>query len=66
MDEVATSVAAITQEQSAAAEEILATAENLSNQATKVTESSITVGQDANALLSTSEKINEQIKMFNI
>lgn len=66
VDEVATSVAAITEEQSAAAEEILATAESLSSQAVKVTESSITVGQDANTLLSTTEKINEQIKMFNI
>lgn len=66
VDEVATSVAAITEEQSAAAEEILATAESLSSQAVKVTESSITVGQDANSLLDTTEKINEQIKMFNI
>lgn len=66
VDEVATSVAAITQEQSAAAEEILATAESLASQATKVTDSSFLVGRDATELSETAENINNQIKTFKI
>lgn len=66
VDDVASSVAAITQEQSAAAEEILATSENLSSHATKVTEHSFTVEQDASMLAQTAENLNNQMKFFKI
>ncbi|HCL01230.1 MAG TPA: methyl-accepting chemotaxis protein [Lachnoclostridium phytofermentans] len=66
VDDVATSVAAITQEQSAAAEEILATSENLSNHAVQITEHSFTVEQDASVLAQTAENLNNQMKFFNI
>lgn len=66
VDDVATSVAAITQEQSAAAEEILATSENLSSHAAKVTEHSFTVEQDASMLSQTAENLNNQMKFFKI
>ncbi len=66
VDSVATSVAAITQQQSAGAEEILATAESLSEQAMQVTENSELVGKDATDLAVTAENINHQIKEFKI
>ncbi|ABX41894.1 methyl-accepting chemotaxis protein [Lachnoclostridium phytofermentans] len=66
VDDVATSVAAITQEQSAAAEEILATSENLSSHAATITEHSFTVEQDASVLSQTAENLNNQMKFFKI
>lgn len=66
VDEVATSVAAITEEQSAAAEEILATSENLANHAKKVTENSFAVEKDATELSETAENLNNQMKIFKI
>lgn len=66
VDNVATSVAAITEEQSAGAEEILATSENLSEQASKVTSNSEIVGKDAMELAETAEHLDKQIKAFKI
>ena len=66
VDQVATSVAAITEEQSAGAEEILATSEGLSEHANQVTSNSQLVGKDALELAVTAENLEKQIKIFKI
>jgi len=66
VDDVAASVAAITEQQSAASEEILATAENLSSHAQSVTQNSEIVGKDADELLITTENLNNKMKIFKI
>ena len=66
VDDVAASVAAITEQQSAASEEILATAENLSSHAQSVTQNSEIVGNDADELLITTENLNNKMKIFKI
>jgi len=66
VDQVATSVAAITEEQSAGAEEILATSEALSENANQVTSNSHLVGKDALELAVTAENLDKQINIFKI
>ena len=66
VDEVATAMAALTEEQSAASEEILATSENLANNAVKVTESSHSLERDAVNISETAENLNTQVKRFKI
>lgn len=66
VDGVASSVAAITQEQSAASEEILATSDNLANQANKVTENSYVVEKDASDLAITADLLSKQMKLFRV
>lgn len=66
VDEVATSVAAITQEQSAGTEEILATVENLAQLAGDVTDNSQIVAEDAEMLAETADVLSEHMKMFQV
>lgn len=66
VDQVATSVAAITEEQSAGAEEILATSEGLLEHANQVTANSEIVGKDAMELALTAEQLEKQLKEFKI
>ncbi len=66
VDSVATSVAAITEEQSAGTEEILATSEGLSEQAVKVTQESENLGKDALELALTAENLKKQLEIFKI
>ena len=66
VNQVATSVAAITEEQSAGAEEILATSEGLAEHANQVTSNSKLVGKDAFELAVTAENLENQIKIFKI
>jgi methyl-accepting chemotaxis protein len=66
VDNVATSVAAITQEQSAGAEEILATTEELLEHAKQVTENSEMVGRDALELAVTAENLEKEMKFFHL
>lgn len=66
VDEVATAMAALTEEQSAASQEILATSENLANNAVKVTESSHSLERDAVNISETAENLNTQVKRFKI
>ncbi len=66
VDQVATSVAAITEEQSAGAEEILATSEGLLEHAEQVTTNSEIVGKDALDLAVTAENLDKQMKVFKI
>ena len=66
VDQIATTVAAITEEQSAGAEEILATAESLSEHAREITVNSELVGKDADELAQTAERLDKQIRVFKI
>ncbi|WMJ89853.1 methyl-accepting chemotaxis protein [Anaerocolumna sp. MB42-C2] len=66
VDQVASSVAAITEEQSAGAQEILATSEGLLEHAEQVTENSEIVGKDALELAITAENLDKQINIFKL
>ena len=66
VDEVATYVAAITEEQSAAAEEILATSESLTYNAQKVADNSHIVEMDAAKLTESAEYLNKQMQVFKM
>ena len=66
VDEVAASVAAITEEQSAGAQEILATSEGLLEHAKQVTANSEIVGKDALELAVTAENLDKKIELFKI
>ncbi|BCJ93327.1 methyl-accepting chemotaxis protein [Anaerocolumna cellulosilytica] len=66
VDNVATSVAAITQEQSAGAEEIVATTEELLEHAKQVIENSEMVGRDALELAVTAENLEKEMKFFRL
>jgi methyl-accepting chemotaxis protein len=66
VDQVATSVAAITEEQSAGAEEILAASEELLSHAKDITESSVLVGKDALELAVTAESLEKEMKFFKV
>ncbi|MGB4660073.1 MAG: methyl-accepting chemotaxis protein [Mobilitalea sp.] len=66
VDEVATTVAAISEEQAASTEEILSTSENMVYQATNITKNSEEVANESNELALTSEKLADQVKMFKI
>lgn len=64
VDEVATDVAAITQEQSASTEELLATSENLAALAENVSENSQFVAKDAENIAGTAEVLTGHMKGF--
>ena len=64
VDEVATNLASITEEQSASSEEILATAESMANLAEDLTNNSQNVADDAEKLAETVEKLEEHMKQF--
>ena len=66
VDEVATSMAAISQEQAASTEEINATSENMGTQANTIAESSNTVMGDAMELSESAESLKERIGRFKI
>lgn len=66
VDDVATSVAAISEEQAASADEILATAENMVNQSNNITKNSEDVAESSRELAKTSEKLEKQVQAFRI
>ena len=66
VDEVATNMAAISQEQAASTEEINATSENMVIQANTIAESSNTVMGDAMELSESAESLKERIGRFKI
>lgn len=66
VDQVATNMAAITEEQSAGAQEILATSETLVEHSKKVTENSEIVAKGADELAGTSESLKDYMKRFKI
>lgn len=64
VDDVATSVAAITEEQSASAEEIEATSEEITNLAKVVADNSSSVEGDATEVAEDARQLKEEISMF--
>lgn len=66
LDDVATTVAAIAEEQAASSEEILATSEVMVDQSNNITKNSEKVANDAETLANTSDELSKQIKMFKI
>ena len=65
-NDVASNMAAITEEQSASAEEIEATAINIQELANVVTENSANVKKDSNVLANTAESLKEEVSGFTI
>lgn len=63
---IAASLAGITQEQSAASEEILASVETMQENAHEVSESSKTVADDADSLQLNASRLKEQLDLFKI
>jgi len=66
VDEVATTVAAISQEQAASSDEILATSENMVMQANSISDNSRKVADDSKVLAETAERLSEQVNTFKI
>lgn len=66
LDNVASGMAAVTQEQSASTEEILATSENLYEQSVIVTENSSNVMETAQNLNTYADTMEERLKQFNV
>lgn len=66
VDDVATNVAAITQQQAASSEEILATSDSMLSHAMNITGNSEKVATDAVDLASTAERLEKQISTFKI
>lgn len=64
VNDIATSVAAITEEQSAANEEISATADTLASGAEELMQNSLTVGATSDELNKVAEEIEEEISKF--
>ncbi|MFW2487492.1 methyl-accepting chemotaxis protein [Clostridium chromiireducens] len=66
LDDVATTVAAISEEQAASSEEILATSQVMVEQSNNITQNSEQVANDAEELSNTSDELSKQIQMFKI
>lgn len=66
VDEVASNVAAISEEQAASSQEILATSETMVQQSANITTNSQEVSNDAGTLSKTSEELYEQVAIFKI
>lgn len=66
VDDVATNVAAISEEQAASSEEILATSEEMVNQANAIAYSSKNVAQDSKQLEETAKQLGEQVALFKL
>lgn len=66
LDDVAASVAAISEEQAASSEEILATSEVMVNQANSIMKNSERASSDAEKLTNTSDELNNQVQMFKL
>lgn len=66
VDEVATNVAAISEEEAASADEILATSQNMVEQANNITQSSKEVEINSGELAATSQTLTEYVQQFRI
>ena len=66
VDDVATNVAAISEEQAASADEILATSENMVEMANNITKSSQDVADNSHELASTSQTLTSYVQKFKI
>jgi methyl-accepting chemotaxis protein len=66
VDDVATNVAAISEEQAASADEILATSQNMVEQANNITRSSQDVADNSHELANTSETLTTYVQKFKI
>lgn len=66
VDEVATTVAAISEEQAASSDEILATSENMVVQANSISDNSHKVADDSKTLAETAERLSRQVNTFKI
>ncbi|HBA97819.1 MAG TPA: methyl-accepting chemotaxis protein [Lachnospiraceae bacterium] len=66
VDQVATSVAAISQEQAASSDEILVTSENMVVQAGSISDNSRKVADDSKVLAETAERLSKQVNTFRI
>ena len=66
VDQVATNVAAISEEQAASSDEIHATSETTLAQAQNISENSTTLAEESKHLAATSEELADQVKHFKI
>lgn len=66
VDDVAASVAAITEEQAASANEIMTTSNIMLEQAGNITNNSELVAQDAQQLYNTSEQLSSEVSIFKV
>ncbi|MBR4667262.1 MAG: methyl-accepting chemotaxis protein [Butyrivibrio sp.] len=66
VDDVATNVAAISEEQAASADEILATSENMVEMAENITKSSQDVADNSHELAGTSQTLTDYVQKFKI
>ncbi len=66
VDDVATNVAAISEEQAASADEILATSENMVEMANNITKSSQDVADNSHELAQTSQTLTSYVQKFKI
>ena len=66
VDDVATNVAAISEEQAASADEILATSENMVEMANNITKSSQDVADNSHELANTSQTLTSYVQKFKI
>ena len=66
VDQVATNVAAISEEQAASSDEILATSESMLQQAKNISKNSDQVEQEADNLAVSADQLAEQVKQFRI
>lgn len=66
VDEVATNVAAISEEQAASSDEILATSESMLTQAKGIAENSENVAKESRNLTESSIQLADQVKLFRI
>lgn len=66
VDDVATNVAAISEEQAASADEILATSENMVDMANNITKSSQDVADNSHELAGTSQTLTSYVQKFKI
>lgn len=66
VDDVATNVAAISEEQAASSQEILATSDTMVEQANNITGNSETVADDAKELTASARELAKQVEIFKI
>ncbi len=66
VDDVATNVAAISEEQAASADEILATSQNMVEQAKNISSNSQDVANNSHELANTSETLSSHVQQFKI
>ena len=66
VDEVASNVAAISEEQAASSDEILATSESMLNQAENISKNSQQVEEESDKLANSADHLADQIKQFKI